>query len=856
MAMLPSFSTLGFLSLTATSVALCAPAHLDPSPITIAQGVVERMTPDAQGLVSFDIDPSLDKKITISPTKTGIIIKAAHVRELIAGYGWYLKNVAKVHFSWNGDRLDLPTPLPRPDKTITITEPWNIVFAYNYCTLSYTAAFWDWDRWQHELDFLALSGFTHALVTAGLEKTWKDFLTNLGYPQDKIIKFIPNPAAAAWWNMGNLEGHGGPLSQGQINSEALLGKKIVSRMKQMGMTPVLQGYVGFIPSDFEATVPAVKDLKVIPQGEWVGFKRPAVIDPTCPAFPKFAEAWYKALHQVYGTTSTMYGGDLFHEGGTSGGINVTKAAQVVQSSMQKASPNSNWVIQAWGGNPSNALLLGIDKEHSLILNLTKNLTNHKGGLRTFNGIPWVWCELANFGGKTGMYGGLPLLSQLGSQLSEYQSQGLIGMGTLSEGLETNPLHYSLFSDRLWTTDDIPLDSWLKDYAIQRYGSAPDSIVEALKSLSTSIYSPVRDQEGCTESIICGRPSWDIRKASTWSSGEHYYELSDIIKAAQGYLDAANAHPELLKQATFHYDFVDIMRQVLADAAFYQLQATRDAYDMKDEKAFKENVRFFLSLITDMDDILGTDEQFLLGTWQTKALNKGQTPQEKESMDRAAKMMITTWIAKAPQALNDYSNRQWSGLVNDFYLPRWKNFFEAQLDILTKKKDQAKANKECAEKTNAGDLAFCDNKKRYPNKAEGNALTIANKIIKSKKLMLNKLAISMKQAKGIPWDLSKGNTLEFNVTDKIDAPGTYTASFKWQSGSSALAIHSVSLYEGNKKVAADTHEGWTGTENKENTYKIILKKYRTNLDAYTLKATVSGVSNPTDSRGELIFKKIQ
>lgn len=126
-------------------------------------------------------------------------------------------------------------------------------FAYNYCTLSYTAAFWDWNRWQREIDFLALSGFTHALVTAGLEKTWEDFLIGLGYPREKALRFIPNPAFAAWWNMGNLEGHGGPLTQQQIDRMAQLGRRIVSRMEQLGMTPVLQGYVGFVPADLRRT---------------------------------------------------------------------------------------------------------------------------------------------------------------------------------------------------------------------------------------------------------------------------------------------------------------------------------------------------------------------------------------------------------------------------------------------------------------------------------------------------------------------------------------------------------------------------------------------------------------------------
>lgn len=45
------------------------------------------------------------------------------------------------------------------------------------------------------------------------------------------------------------------------------------------------------------------------------------------------------------------------------------------------------------------------------------------------------------------------------------------------------------------------------------------------------------------------------------------------------------------------------------------------------------------------------------------------------------------------------------------------------------------------------------------------------------------------------------------------------------------------------------------ENNRNSYTLVLKKYRTNLDSYTLKAEVSGASG-ADSQGEMILKKNQ
>lgn len=89
--------------------------------------------------------------------------------------------------------------------------------------------------------------------------------------------------------------------------------------------------------------------------------------------------------------------------------------------------------------------------------------------------------------------------------------------------------------------------------------------------------------------------------------------------------------------------------------------------------YRKQVKRFLSLISDMDALLATDSQFLLGTWQKRALDWGDSRQEKALMDKSAKMLITTWIDQVPRSLNDYSNRQWAGLVSDFYLPRWKNF---------------------------------------------------------------------------------------------------------------------------------------------------------------------------------------
>ena len=79
--------------------------------------------------------------------------------------------------------------------------------------------------------------------------------------------------------------------------------------------------------------------------------------------------------------------------------------------MIKFDADSVWVIQAWQGNPSTALVNGLAgrKEHALVLDLYADKTphwndsNYSGG-KEFQSTPWVYCMLNNFGGRMGLHG--------------------------------------------------------------------------------------------------------------------------------------------------------------------------------------------------------------------------------------------------------------------------------------------------------------------------------------------------------------------------------------------------------------------------------------------------------------------
>ena len=80
----------------------------------------------------------------------------------------YLKRYCHSHFSWNGDQINLPKPLPSvKDNKIHIINPNKYVVYFNYCTFNYSSPWWDWKRWEREIDFMALNGINVPLAVTG-----------------------------------------------------------------------------------------------------------------------------------------------------------------------------------------------------------------------------------------------------------------------------------------------------------------------------------------------------------------------------------------------------------------------------------------------------------------------------------------------------------------------------------------------------------------------------------------------------------------------------------------------------------------------------------------------------------------
>ncbi len=669
--------------------------------------LLERIDKGASKKFKTELIQSPTDFFELSQEGNRIVIKGNTWVNIAVGLNWYLKYYAGIHLTWNNMNTHLPASLPRVTSPERHATDLKLRYDFNYCTFSYSMAFWDWKRWQTEIDWMALHGVNLPLAIVGEEVAWRNMLLKLGYTKEEMGKFIAGPAFLAWWEMNNLEGWGGPLPDSWYNQQEALQKKILKRMHEYGMQPVLPGFCGMMPHDAKAKL----GLNVTDGGIWNGYTRPANLSPTDAHFDKIADQYYAELTKLYGKAN-YYCMDPFHETNDDEAIDYSKAGRKVMEAMKRVNPNATWVIQGWTENPRPQMIKNMKNGDLLVLDLFSEC-------RPMFGIPsiwkrekgyeqhdWLFCMLENFGANVGLHGRMNQLLHnfYSTKQSSPNTQHLKGIGFTMEGSENNPVMFELMSELPWRTE-CKKEDWIKGYVKARYGKTSPEIERAWQLLSETIYNcPAgNNQQGPHESIFCGRPSLNNFQVKSWSKMRNYYDPQAALEAAQLMTGIADQYKG---NNNFEYDLVDICRQALADQGRLQYLKTIADYNGFSRKAFAKDAHRFLEMILLQDKLLGTRTEFRLGHWTEAARKLGTTQQEKDLYEWNARVQITTWgnrMCADKGGLHDYAHKEWQGILKDFYYKRWKIFMDAlakQMEDYTHPNEEALGAGKNANKTSS------------------------------------------------------------------------------------------------------------------------------------------------------------
>lgn len=649
---------------------------------TPIDGLLERIDKGASRKIMTETVRSDRDFFEITSKDGKPLIRGNNYVSIASGINWYLKYSVGVHLTWNSMHASLPATLPLVQEVKRHETDIKHRYYLNYCTLSYSMAFWDWKRWEQELDWMALHGINLCLDIVGTDVVWRNVLLKLGYTKDEANQFIAGPAFQAWWLMNNLEGWGGPNSDNWYQQRERLQKQIMKRMKELGINVCLPGYSGMVPHDAKQRL----GLDVADPGKWNDYKRPAFLQPTSKRFAEIASIYYKEQQRLYGKAD-FYSMDPFHEGGNAGGVDLRKAGEAIMGAMKAVNPNAVWVVQAWGACPYPAMIKHLNNGDMLVLDLYSENRPQWGDPEStwyrkegFNGHDWAFCMLLNFGGNVGMFGKLQHVvdEYYKARQSKFVST-MKGVGLTMEGIENNPVMYELVSELPWRDAKFSWKEWLHDYVEARYGNINNAKVhDAWQLLARSVYGAGAKivEQGCHESVLCARPALDVYQVSSWSEMEEFYNPDDVIRAARLMVEASH---EVKVNDNFRYDLVDVTRQAIAEQARYVYDEIVAAYKAKDRKMFDYTTKRFLDILLQQDCLLSSMPDFMVGRWLRSARNMGLNEQERNHYEWNARVQITTWGNRSAAeygGLREYAHKEWNGVLADFYYPRWKAYFEA------------------------------------------------------------------------------------------------------------------------------------------------------------------------------------
>jgi len=647
-------------------------------------------------------------KVKIKATSNTVLCYAAYN---------FLRDIGAVLVSWEGNRINLPKTWPKYSKKQA--TPFKYREYLNACTFGYTTPWWEWQRWEQEIDWMAFHGINLPTAMEGQEAVWQQLWKEYGLTDSQLQAHFAGPAFLPWQRMGNINSLEGPLPQNWINKKESIQKKILQRMKELGMHPVVPAFSGYVPKAFAEKHP---DSKISELKSWSGggFESTYLLDSKDPLFKEVGKRFIEIYTKVYGQ-SDFYLADSFNEitppvSKEHKYEELSDYGKTIFETINEASPKATWVMQGWlfGDNKefwtkeaTKAFLSKVPNDRLMIQDYANDRYKVWENQEAFYGKQWTYGYVHNYGGSNPVYGDLNFYkNELISLLKNPNRGNVVGYGAMPEGLNNNSIVYEYIYDLPWTQGKEPVNDWLKQYLNARYGKKPSaSVFKAWQLLLESVYSTKYWETRWWNSRA---GAYLFFKRPTLTITEFKGNPGDKLKLKM-VLDILNKETKNFdKNNLFNYDLIDAKRHYYSLCIDDLLIECVKAYSSKDIKKGDELLKKIENLALDIDSFMVVQPLNSLNNWLKSASDFGTSPDESKLYIKNAKTLITLWGGEGH--LNDYASRSWRGMYKEFYWPRWKKFLEAlrESTINNTPFDETKER----ESIKQWETKWCDSKEMY------------------------------------------------------------------------------------------------------------------------------------------------
>lgn len=694
--------------------------------IGYAKGLVMRISPSFSDRIIFIKEKSDKDFFELKSENDNLLITGNNAGSMATGFNYFLREFCKVSVSWNlNDKISIPKNFPKTVINIRKNARVKYRFFLNYCTFGYTMPWWKWENWERFIDWMALNGVNLPLAITGQEKIWLNVWKKFGLTDNEIRGFFTGPAYLPWHRMANIDHWEGPLPMSWIDNQADLQKRILSREREFGMKPVLPAFAGHVP---KALIEKYPDSKITSLGEWGDFSekyRSYFLDSFDPLFNKIQNEFLSEQNNLFGSDH-IYGIDPFNEV-TPPSWEPSYLASVSENifkSLTATDQDAEWLQMTWiffymqdkwTNERIQAFLRAVPQDKMILLDYFCDHTEIWQKTDSYFGQPYIWCYLGNFGGNTVLDGNFKDIDIKIENALQKGGENMHGLGATLEGFGNNRALYEFVLGKAW--NDISYENFIGKYSKAVCGNDDKNFTEAWKILTDKIY--VNNSDVGHGDLTNSKPVFE--KNFNWTVRQDVrYENSELLSSWE-YMLKTNSQTDAYKN-----DLTVVGKQVLGNLFPVFRDSFTRAYYAKNINSMEDWKEKIFNLFDDIDQLLGSNPNYLVGEWIKQARDFGINNEERDYFETDARRIITVWGEKG-RALNDYANRSLSGLMKDYYKGRWKILLDEA--IRTVRNDEKMDEAKVLEAVDEFSWNWADSHNIYDDKAIGNSKKISKKLYK-------------------------------------------------------------------------------------------------------------------------------
>lgn len=629
--------------------------------------LIKRNTPriaDQFLLKTIESDNGYDCYEIYSEDKKVVLAGNSPLSQAMAYYDYLGKYHGVVITSGDYD-ISTISSAPLPEEKISRTIKKKIRAMTSYESFSLNGNFRGFDRWEKEIDFMAMHGFNRALQPVGFDGVLFRTLTDIGMPENFCLEFSSGPAFLMNQLTGNIAGTNSVNSKEYLERKITVGKLISDRERSLGIEPIFPAAIPSVP--FSLRKKYIK-MDIFKAPMWYNFPPIFFIRPKNAFFSVFNKKFLTIQREALGETHSYIFEGVYESDKKGYNSHLADLGKALEEMLGEFDAEAVCYLHTSSINAD--FFKNCSGDRYIFLD---NCEMSKSS-DILNGRKYIPEISGNRYGRTGIYGNVQKLCD--NPFANSELGGALSFDTF----DINPVYCAAALKAITTDGNFDRDEFIRDFCVKRYKT--DSFTDDIISLIDLCSS-----DECTGSIICARPCTNVKHTAPYDTMERDYDFHKLYPIAQNIAGSDDKKIDAMRA-----DLQSIVRQFLSDLAYPVYIKATEFFKEKNVRNFEQASNLFLEICEDIDRLLRTREETNFCTKYLEAQELGSSQEEKESLQINFLLLHTIWGPFDHSILYDTVWNEWGGLVKDYYEARWHMYYRslaAYFDNPKKLKDNSK-----------------------------------------------------------------------------------------------------------------------------------------------------------------------